>query len=59
MLRNCKVARVLPRIVDCAKNDRSAILRARYELFNLGDRYLKVVALTNIICIVGVVIMLF
>ncbi|KAI5395324.1 CLIP-associated protein isoform X1 [Lathyrus oleraceus] len=29
MLRNCKVARVLPRIVDCAKNDRSAILRAR------------------------------
>lgn len=30
MLRNCKVARVLPRIVDCAKNDRNAILRARY-----------------------------
>ncbi|KAK7279461.1 hypothetical protein RJT34_24514 [Clitoria ternatea] len=29
MLRNCKVARVLPRIVDCAKNDRSAGLRAR------------------------------
>ncbi|KAK7336949.1 hypothetical protein VNO77_17503 [Canavalia gladiata] len=29
MLRNCKVARVLPRIADCAKNDRSAILRAR------------------------------
>ncbi|XP_039027557.1 CLIP-associated protein-like [Hibiscus syriacus] len=29
MLRNCKVARVLPRIADCAKNDRSAVLRAR------------------------------
>ncbi|GMN50388.1 hypothetical protein TIFTF001_019537 [Ficus carica] len=29
MLRNCKVARVLPRIVDCAKNDRNAVLRAR------------------------------
>uniref|UniRef100_A0A1D1ZFN9 CLIP-associating protein 1-B n=1 Tax=Anthurium amnicola TaxID=1678845 RepID=A0A1D1ZFN9_9ARAE len=29
MLRNCKVARVLPRIADCAKNDRSSVLRAR------------------------------
>ncbi|XP_015575957.2 CLIP-associated protein isoform X2 [Ricinus communis] len=29
MLRNCKVGRVLLRIADCAKNDRSAILRAR------------------------------
>ncbi|XP_047940470.1 CLIP-associated protein [Salvia hispanica] len=29
MLRNCKVPRVLPRIVDSAKNDRNAILRAR------------------------------
>ncbi|KAJ6821576.1 CLIP-associated protein [Iris pallida] len=29
MLRNCKVARVLPKIADSAKNDRSAILRAR------------------------------
>ncbi|KAG1354806.1 CLIP-associated protein [Cocos nucifera] len=29
MLRNCKVARVLPRIADTAKNDRSAVLRAR------------------------------
>ncbi|KAM7521779.1 hypothetical protein LguiA_011681 [Lonicera macranthoides] len=29
MLRNCKVARSLPRIADSAKNDRSAILRAR------------------------------
>lgn len=29
MLRNCKVARVLPRIADCAKNDRNAALRAR------------------------------
>ncbi|XP_050204614.1 CLIP-associated protein isoform X2 [Mercurialis annua] len=29
MLRNCKVARVLPRIADCAKNDRGAALRAR------------------------------
>ena len=32
MLRNCKVPRVLPRIADCAKNDRSTILRARYEI---------------------------
>lgn len=31
MLRNCKVARVLPRIADTAKNDRSAVLRARYR----------------------------
>lgn len=30
MLRNCKVARVIPRIADCAKNDRNAVLRARY-----------------------------
>ncbi|MCD7470841.1 hypothetical protein HAX54_011004 [Datura stramonium] len=29
MLRNCKVARALPRIADCAKNDRNAVLRAR------------------------------
>ncbi|KAK7396474.1 hypothetical protein VNO78_17508 [Psophocarpus tetragonolobus] len=29
MLRNCKVARVLPRMADCAKNDRNAVLRAR------------------------------
>eukprot|EP00256_Glycine_max_P054180 XP_014620979.1 CLIP-associated protein isoform X2 [Glycine max] len=29
MLRNCKAARVLPRIADCAKNDRNAVLRAR------------------------------
>ncbi|XP_065030000.1 CLIP-associated protein-like isoform X2 [Musa acuminata AAA Group] len=29
MLRNCKVARVLPRIADVAKNDKSAVLRAR------------------------------
>ncbi|GMI76168.1 CLIP-associated protein, CLIP-ASSOCIATED PROTEIN [Hibiscus trionum] len=29
MLRNCKVGRVLPRIADCAKNDRSAVLRAK------------------------------
>ncbi|XP_057480107.1 CLIP-associated protein-like [Actinidia eriantha] len=29
MLRNCKVSRVLPRIADCAKNDRNAVLRAR------------------------------
>ncbi|KAL6499561.1 hypothetical protein OROGR_027471 [Orobanche gracilis] len=29
MLRNCKVSRVLPWIVDCAKNDRNAVLRAR------------------------------
>ncbi|XP_020083722.1 CLIP-associated protein isoform X2 [Ananas comosus] len=38
MLRNCKVARVLPRIADTAKNDRSAVLRARcceYALLTL------------------------
>ncbi|EPS69812.1 hypothetical protein M569_04950, partial [Genlisea aurea] len=29
ILRNCKVHRALPRIVDCAKNDRGAVLRAR------------------------------
>ncbi|CAA2964712.1 CLIP-associated isoform X1 [Olea europaea subsp. europaea] len=29
MLRNCKVSRALPRIVDSAKNDRNALLRAR------------------------------
>ncbi|XP_059626127.1 CLIP-associated protein-like isoform X2 [Cornus florida] len=29
MLRNCKVGRVIPRIADCAKNDRNALLRAR------------------------------
>ncbi|CAN1269972.1 CLIP-associated protein [Linum perenne] len=29
MLRNCKAARVLPRVADSAKNDRNAILRAR------------------------------
>ncbi|KAK9146310.1 hypothetical protein Sjap_006213 [Stephania japonica] len=29
MLRNCKVSRALPRIADCAKNDRGAVLRAR------------------------------
>ncbi|KAK9087625.1 hypothetical protein Syun_030019 [Stephania yunnanensis] len=32
MLRNCKVPRALPRIADCAKNDRSAVLRARFNL---------------------------
>lgn len=31
MLRNCKVSRALPRIVDCAKNDRNAVLRARSD----------------------------
>ncbi|VAI51415.1 unnamed protein product [Triticum turgidum subsp. durum] len=29
MLRNCKVARILPRIIEFAKNDRSAVLRGR------------------------------
>ncbi|KAM7265218.1 hypothetical protein ACFE04_002901 [Oxalis oulophora] len=29
MLRNCKVARLLPKIADSAKNDRNAVLRAR------------------------------
>jgi len=59
MLRNCKVARVLPRIVDCAKSDRSAILRARYELPNLGDINVNVLVLNKTIFIVGAVIMLF
>ncbi|KAF9611087.1 hypothetical protein IFM89_026971 [Coptis chinensis] len=31
MLRNCKVACVLPRIGDCAKNDRNAVLPARCD----------------------------
>lgn len=30
ILRNCKISRILPRIADTAKNDRSAVLRARY-----------------------------
>ncbi|EEE61304.1 hypothetical protein OsJ_15396 [Oryza sativa Japonica Group] len=29
ILRNCKISRILPRIADTAKNDRSAVLRAR------------------------------
>ncbi|KAH0451999.1 hypothetical protein IEQ34_019298 [Dendrobium chrysotoxum] len=29
MFRNCKVARALPRVVESAKNDRNAVLRAR------------------------------
>ncbi|KAM3245146.1 hypothetical protein ACQJBY_056463 [Aegilops geniculata] len=29
MLQNCKVARILPRIIEFAKNDRSAVLRGR------------------------------
>ncbi|KAJ7559060.1 hypothetical protein O6H91_04G068100 [Diphasiastrum complanatum] len=29
LLRNCRVARILPKIVDCAKNDRNSVLRAR------------------------------
>ncbi|XP_002985873.2 CLIP-associated protein [Selaginella moellendorffii] len=29
ILRNCRVSRMLPRIVDIAKNDRSGVLRAR------------------------------
>ncbi|XP_047080200.1 CLIP-associated protein-like [Lolium rigidum] len=29
MLRNCKVARILPKIIEFAKNDRSAVLRGR------------------------------
>ncbi|XP_066320786.1 CLIP-associated protein-like [Miscanthus floridulus] len=29
MLRNCKVARILPRIIEFANNDKSAVLRAR------------------------------
>ncbi|CAN7025925.1 unnamed protein product [Brassica oleracea var. botrytis] len=38
MLRNCKVARVLPRIAESAKHDRNAVLRARcceYALLTL------------------------
>ncbi|KAJ3672097.1 hypothetical protein LUZ60_006818 [Juncus effusus] len=29
LLCNCKVSRVIPRIIDCAKNDRNSVLRAR------------------------------
>ncbi|XP_073388615.1 CLIP-associated protein isoform X1 [Physcomitrium patens] len=29
MLENCRVARVLPRIIECAKHDRNAILRTK------------------------------
>ncbi|KAJ7546016.1 hypothetical protein O6H91_08G020300 [Diphasiastrum complanatum] len=29
MLRNCRVARLIPRIVDISKNDRNGVLRAR------------------------------
>uniref|UniRef100_A0ACD5ZE32 Uncharacterized protein n=1 Tax=Avena sativa TaxID=4498 RepID=A0ACD5ZE32_AVESA len=29
MLQNCKVARILPKIIEFAKNDRSAVLRGR------------------------------
>ncbi|CAM6093819.1 unnamed protein product [Calypogeia fissa] len=29
MLRNCRVARVLPKLIECAKHDRNAVLRAR------------------------------
>ena len=36
MLRNCKVARVLPRIADCAKNDKNAVLRARFAIYLIG-----------------------
>ncbi|CDY31988.1 BnaA07g00070D [Brassica napus] len=38
MLRNCKAARVLPRIAEAAKHDRNAVLRARcceYALLTL------------------------
>lgn len=30
MLENCRVARVLPRIIECAKHDRNAILRTKF-----------------------------
>jgi CLIP-associating protein 1/2 len=30
MLRNSKVARALPRIIESAKHDRNAVLRARW-----------------------------
>ena len=36
MLRNCKVARVLTRIADSAKNDRNAVLRARFDSASAG-----------------------
>uniref|UniRef100_A0A0E0K2G2 TOG domain-containing protein n=1 Tax=Oryza punctata TaxID=4537 RepID=A0A0E0K2G2_ORYPU len=35
ILRNCKVSRILPLIADTAKNDRSAILRARCSEYAL------------------------
>jgi hypothetical protein len=31
MVRNYKVARILPRIIEFAKNDRSVVLGAEYE----------------------------
>ncbi|KAL2894046.1 Ornithine carbamoyltransferase chloroplastic [Bienertia sinuspersici] len=44
MLRNCNVARVLSRIADCAKNDRSVVLRASYNM-KILDRALEVKSL--------------
>uniref|UniRef100_A0A0D9VIC6 TOG domain-containing protein n=1 Tax=Leersia perrieri TaxID=77586 RepID=A0A0D9VIC6_9ORYZ len=35
ILRNCKVSRILPLIADTAKNDRSAVLRARCSEYAL------------------------
>lgn len=32
---NCKVSHILPLIADTAKNDRSAVLRARYSYFSI------------------------
>ena len=37
ILRNCKVSRIVPLIADTSKNDRSAILRARYLCFALSQ----------------------
>lgn len=41
MLRNCKVARILPRIAEIAKSDKSSVLRARFvfilQLFLSSD----------------------
>ncbi|KAL2936503.1 CLIP-associated protein [Bienertia sinuspersici] len=48
MLRNCKVARVLSRIADCAKNDQSVVLRARFTFyFNERMRLEEIVMLEH------------
>jgi hypothetical protein len=36
MVRNYKVARILPRIIEFAKNDRSVVLGAEYKKRRYG-----------------------